>query len=258
MTEWKNLDELQSYQKLQQQPKVDLTAEMAGEKGADRVRKYAAPMAGGLCYSYAAKQVNEEILRDLCDLAKEAQLTDKFKELYNGAVVNTGEKRRVLHHLTRGQLEPDLRNMKLHASQVRERMSFQVDYGLNLLSLLYEGKVHRVFCFYMPEPHNHLPTVRITVKHNAGGENRTKIRIVSPHRIPEGRLCYTVPDCPIPFRFPTIEPTPEGQCFVLERPHGDLQFALQEFKPPIDAELFPPDCESFTYGLGLQVEVVQA
>ena len=37
-------------------------------------------------------------------LADEAQLAEKFEELYNGAVINTGENRLVLHHLTRGQL----------------------------------------------------------------------------------------------------------------------------------------------------------
>ena len=34
----------------------------------------------------------------------EAELAEKYKELYNGAVINTGEKRLVLHQLTRGQL----------------------------------------------------------------------------------------------------------------------------------------------------------
>ena len=37
-------------------------------------------------------------------LQKEAQLTEKYAALYNGEVINTGEKRLVLHQLTRGQL----------------------------------------------------------------------------------------------------------------------------------------------------------
>ena len=40
----------------------------------------------------------------MASLAKEAQLTDKYAALYNGEVINTGEKRLVLHQLTRGQL----------------------------------------------------------------------------------------------------------------------------------------------------------
>ena len=43
-------------------------------------------------------------LQRLAKLAEEAQLSEKFAALYNGEVVNTGEKRLVLHHMTRGQL----------------------------------------------------------------------------------------------------------------------------------------------------------
>ena len=46
--------------------------------------------------------------RTLAAFAKEAQLTEKFAALYNGEVINTGEKRRVLHHLCRGQLGEDV------------------------------------------------------------------------------------------------------------------------------------------------------
>ena len=103
--EWKNLDQLAAFQKLAEDShRVDLSRVMSGNEGAERVRKYAVPMGGGLTYYYAAKQVDERILEGLCNLAKEAELTEKFAELYNGAVINTGEKRRVLHHLTRGQL----------------------------------------------------------------------------------------------------------------------------------------------------------
>ena len=61
-------------------------------------------MAAGLAYNYAAKQVDEKVLAALEKLAEEAQLTEKYKALYNGEVINTGEKRLVLHQLTRGQL----------------------------------------------------------------------------------------------------------------------------------------------------------
>ena len=61
-------------------------------------------MAAGMAYNYAAKQVDENVLSVLEKLAEEAQLTEKYKALYNGEVINTGEKRLVLHQLTRGQL----------------------------------------------------------------------------------------------------------------------------------------------------------
>lgn len=61
-------------------------------------------MAEGFSYNFAAKQVDDEVLGALKALAEEAQLAEKFEELYNGAVMNTGENRLVLHQLTRGQL----------------------------------------------------------------------------------------------------------------------------------------------------------
>ncbi len=105
MANWKNLDQLDAYQELvADDTKVDLRTVLAGEQGAQRVRDYALPMACGLSYNYGAKQVDDAVLGKLANLAKESQLTEKFAELYNGAMVNTGEKRLVLHHLTRGQL----------------------------------------------------------------------------------------------------------------------------------------------------------
>ena len=104
MIQWNNLDSLQSFQNLLNDPhRVNLTQVMAGAAGADRVLRFHAPMGGGLTYYYAAKQVDDAVLSQLTDLAKEAQLTEKYAELYNGAVINTGEKRLVLHQLTRGQ-----------------------------------------------------------------------------------------------------------------------------------------------------------
>ena len=58
----------------------------------------------GLTFNYAAKAVDDNVLAILDKLAKEAQLVEKYESLYNGAVINTGEKRLVLHQLTRGQL----------------------------------------------------------------------------------------------------------------------------------------------------------
>lgn len=105
MVSWKNLDELTAYNELLRSGhKVDLKTVMNGESGAERVAKYRVSMPSGMVYSYAAKAVDDEILTGLKALAQEAQLVDKYKELYNGAVINTGEKRLVLHQLCRGQL----------------------------------------------------------------------------------------------------------------------------------------------------------
>ena len=104
MFTWNNLDTLASFKELSEVERVNLVEAMSGENGADRVKNYSVPMAGGFSYNYAAKQVDDKVLAALVKLAEEAQLAEKFEALYNGEVINTGEKRLVLHHMTRGQL----------------------------------------------------------------------------------------------------------------------------------------------------------
>ena len=105
MVAWNNFDTLNSYKDLTENTKkVNLAEVMSGENGAERVKNYSTAMGAGLVYNYAAKEVDEDILAKLEALAKEAQLTEKYEALYNGEVINTGEKRLVLHQLTRGQL----------------------------------------------------------------------------------------------------------------------------------------------------------
>ncbi|MCR5699203.1 MAG: glucose-6-phosphate isomerase, partial [Treponemataceae bacterium] len=102
---WENLDKQDSFKKLMSlKGQVSLKDSLT----ADRVKKYSTAMAAGLTFNYAAKQVNDQILKVLQSLADEMQVTEKFKELYEGEVINTGEKRLVLHHLTRGQLGKDV------------------------------------------------------------------------------------------------------------------------------------------------------
>ena len=108
MINWKNLDTLSAYTELQNCAPVNLPAAMSGEAGAERVKNYSVPMCEGLDFNYGARPVDEAILAALAKLAEEAQLTEKYAALYNGEVINTGEKRRVLHHLTRGQLGEDV------------------------------------------------------------------------------------------------------------------------------------------------------
>lgn len=104
MITWNNLDTLESFKELSKVERVDIKEAMSGENGAKRAKEYSVPMAEGFAYNFAAKQVDDDVLKALAKLAEEAQLTEKFEALYNGAVINTGENRLVLHHLTRGQL----------------------------------------------------------------------------------------------------------------------------------------------------------
>ena len=108
MINWKNFDELAAYDELKKTTPVNLKEVMSGENGAERVKKYSVPMAEGFTYNYAAKAVDDDILAVLVKLADEAQLAKKYEDLYNGDVINTGEKRLVLHQLCRGQLGKDV------------------------------------------------------------------------------------------------------------------------------------------------------
>ena len=109
MITWSNADTLSSWKKLQSlKGMVSVADELSSPAAADRIAKYSIPMGGSLTYNYAAKQVNEQILKTLAELAEEQQLVEKYQELLDGAVINTGEKRMVLHQLTRGQLGKDV------------------------------------------------------------------------------------------------------------------------------------------------------
>ncbi len=108
MTSWKNFDQLDAYKKLASVKEVNLVEAMNGTKGAERVAKYSVPMSSDLAYNFAAKKVDDDVLEALASLAKEAELVEKYQALYEGEVINTGEKRLVLHQLTRGQLGADV------------------------------------------------------------------------------------------------------------------------------------------------------
>ena len=130
MITWQNLDRLESFKKLQSLKNlVSIKEELSSPTAAERVARYSAPMAAGLTYNYSAKEVSPQILAILQELADEAQLTQKFQELYNGATINTGENRKVLHHLLRGQLgEPVLHEGKDEGTFYRQQLDAIKDF----------------------------------------------------------------------------------------------------------------------------------
>ena len=101
---WKNLDEYAAFEKLCREKKVSLKEVLTPE----RIKKYTVSAACDFIFCAAAKQVNEAILALFQELADEATVIKKYQALLSGEVVNTGEHRMVLHHLTRGQLASDV------------------------------------------------------------------------------------------------------------------------------------------------------
>ena len=70
MVTWDNLDTLASFQNLSKTGRIDLKKVMSGENGAERVKNYSIPMAEGLVYNYAAKQVDDDVLEVWLSLQK--------------------------------------------------------------------------------------------------------------------------------------------------------------------------------------------
>ena len=101
---YNNLDKTQAFAELLKQEKVSLKEVLT----ARRVKEYSIPAAAGLTYNYAAKKVDDTVLDLLQKLSDEQQLTEKYADLLNGGIVNTGEQRMVLHQLTRGQQGRDV------------------------------------------------------------------------------------------------------------------------------------------------------
>ena len=80
MITWNNLDTLEAFKNLSKAERVNITEAMSGENGAERVKTYSTPMAEGLAYNYAAKQVDDKLLEDLQKLG-EIFVSDRLKAI---------------------------------------------------------------------------------------------------------------------------------------------------------------------------------
>ncbi len=95
--EYINLDQANNFSKLKSVEKIDISTEL----NADRVEKFEIELGIGMKFNYSALPVNSQILDILNDLSKEQSLIEKYKLILTGETMNTGENRKVLHHLTR-------------------------------------------------------------------------------------------------------------------------------------------------------------
>ena len=98
--EYKNLDKAEAFSVLLKEEKKDIKTILTSE----RVKKSEIKLGGGLKYNWAAMPVDGKIIKDYQKLADEMELIEKYKAILRGEVMNTGEKRLVLHHLTRGNV----------------------------------------------------------------------------------------------------------------------------------------------------------
>ncbi len=108
--EFRDLDECENYANLVRHPEPNPGEELSASALASRECPITPPEAGGLRFNWGARGIPESLLQLLILLGEEQQLIPKFRALASGEVMNTGESRRVLHHLLRGELAGPVRN----------------------------------------------------------------------------------------------------------------------------------------------------
>ncbi len=96
--EFINLDKTKSFKELKASKGVKA---LLNEK---RVKECNVRLGGGLEYNWAAMPVDAATVKTLQKLSDEMELIEKYKAILSGEMMNTGEKRLVLHHLTRGNV----------------------------------------------------------------------------------------------------------------------------------------------------------
>ncbi|GAB6088619.1 glucose-6-phosphate isomerase [Spirochaeta dissipatitropha] len=120
---YRNLDSTAAFKALLKAGKIRLQDVLTAE----RVQKYQVNAGSGLVYNYAAKAVSEEILDILQKLSEEQELIPKYWDILAGETMNPGENRKVLHHLTRGQLAADVvhneKNLRSFYSEQQQRIA---------------------------------------------------------------------------------------------------------------------------------------
>jgi len=139
-----NFDKTGIYKKLEKQAKKAFL--LKDELNSKRVGECQVPMAAGLKYSWAAKAVDGQTVALLQELAEEQELIAKYKAILNGEMMNTGEKRKVLHHLTRGQQgQPVTENGKDIGEFYRNELSRFCEFASAVHSGKYKGSTGKDF-----------------------------------------------------------------------------------------------------------------
>jgi glucose-6-phosphate isomerase len=139
-----NFDKTGSYKKLAEHAKTGFV--LRDKLDAKRVGECSVPMAAELTYSWAAKAVDAQTVKLLQELADEQELIVKYKALLDGEMMNTGEKRKVLHHLSRGQQgKPVVENGKDIGEFYRKELGRFCDFASAVHGGKYKGSTGKDF-----------------------------------------------------------------------------------------------------------------
>lgn len=121
MVTYKNLDRCSSFDSLKKIQAIKLSEKLSAQRIASFWIRHAAAMS----YCYAFAPVDDQIIEKLQALADEQELVEKYRLLVEGEIMNTGEKRMVLHHMARGRLGKAVRwegqDMEAFYSQEKQR-----------------------------------------------------------------------------------------------------------------------------------------
>ncbi|MCL2244882.1 MAG: glucose-6-phosphate isomerase [Treponema sp.] len=140
-----NFDKTDVYKRLAEHAKNNVF-DFRKRLDAKRVGECIAPMAAGLKYSWAAKAVDEGTVNLLQELANEQELISKYKVLLDGEMMNTGEKRKVLHHLLRGELgQPVIEDGKNIGEFYRRELARFCDFAASVHEGKYKGTTGKPF-----------------------------------------------------------------------------------------------------------------
>nr|AGS53897.1 glucose-6-phosphate isomerase [uncultured bacterium contig00078] len=138
-----NFDKTNSFKKLSGHSKA---FDFKSVLDAKRVGDKTVPMAAGLKYCWAAKSADDQCVKLLQELADEQELISKYKALLDGEMMNTGEKRKVLHHLLRGeQGKPVIENGKNIGDFYRKELERLGDFAKAVHEGKYKGSTGKQF-----------------------------------------------------------------------------------------------------------------
>ncbi|MBU0928926.1 MAG: glucose-6-phosphate isomerase [Spirochaetes bacterium] len=98
MKRWKRIDELSSWPTLLSRKAAPLSSALTPERIGERV----IAAGGGLDYSYAAMDADDDTVSLLAGAAAELDLLGQYEAVATGELMNPGEGRMVLHHIARG------------------------------------------------------------------------------------------------------------------------------------------------------------
>ena len=117
-----------------------------------------------------------------------------------------------------------------------------------------ENEKKQSFCFYQPhEVEGQYYKVKIEIKNNTQGEDRTKIRITSEQKITKGLLYFKLDGCILNFEFPEIAGHKTDQFYLIKTPAVTPKFGIKKFTVPFDAETYPENVSEFEYGIKVEI-----